>query len=70
MFAAITARGMRRLLDADADRCAVLAHLVTILDPEDQAVLTELLAVTATRPRLRHACSASDEAPRPSGWPS
>lgn len=70
--AAITARRMRRLLDADTNRRAVLARLVTILDPEDHAVLTRLLAATATGPRPHehadtspgHAPSASDEAPR------
>lgn len=68
--AAVTARRMRRLLDAEADRCAVLAGFVTILDPADHALLTQMLAVTATRPRPGPARSARGEAPRPSGPPS
>ena len=41
--AALTASRMRRLLDADADRTAVLARFVADLDPADERLLSRLL---------------------------
>lgn len=42
--AAITARTMRRLLDAGGERTGVLARFVAVLDPADGQVLARLLA--------------------------
>ena len=42
--ASVTARRMSRLLDAGADRAGVLARFVADLSPEDERLLTELLA--------------------------
>ena len=42
--ASVTARRMSRLLDAGADRAGVLARFVADLSPEDEQLLTELLA--------------------------
>jgi predicted transcriptional regulator len=44
MGVSVTARRMSRLLDADADRAGVLARFVADLSPEDEQLLTELLA--------------------------
>ncbi len=44
MGASVTARRMSRLLDAGQDRAGVLARFVADLSPEDERVLTELLA--------------------------
>lgn len=41
--AGIAAARMRELLDAGADRHAVLAHFVGSLDPQDERLLQELL---------------------------
>ena len=41
--AEVTAMRMRRLLDADDDRAAVLARFVGDLQPEDEALLADLL---------------------------
>jgi predicted transcriptional regulator len=41
--AALTATRMRRLLDADTDRSAVLARFVADLDPADEQLLSRLL---------------------------
>jgi predicted transcriptional regulator len=52
--AALTARQMRRLLDAEADRAAALARFVDGLTPADEQILTRLLrsgpAPTPPRP--------------------
>ena len=42
--ASVTARRMSRLLDAGDDRAGVLARFVADLSPEDERLLTELLA--------------------------
>jgi predicted transcriptional regulator len=42
--ASVTARRMSRLLEAGADRAGVLARFVADLSPEDERLLTELLA--------------------------
>ncbi len=42
--ASVTAHRMRRLLDAGEDRAVVLARFVADLGPEDERVLTGLLA--------------------------
>jgi len=42
--AAQTARRMRQLLEAGPDRAVALQHFVSELSPQDEAVLTELLA--------------------------
>jgi predicted transcriptional regulator len=42
--ASVTARRMSRLLDAGEDRAGVLARFVADLSPEDERLLTELLA--------------------------
>jgi predicted transcriptional regulator len=44
MGASVTARRMARLLDAGHDRAGVLARFVADLSPEDERLLTELLA--------------------------
>ena len=44
MGAAVTARRMSRLLDSREDRAGVLARFVADLSPEDERLLTELLA--------------------------
>jgi predicted transcriptional regulator len=44
MGAAVTARRMSRLLDSGEDRAGVLARFVADLSPEDEQLLTELLA--------------------------
>ena len=44
MGVSVTARRMSRLLDAGADRAGVLARFVADLSPEDEQLLTELLA--------------------------
>jgi predicted transcriptional regulator len=41
--AEVTARQMRRLLEAGDDRAAVLAHFVGVLCAEDEAVLVDLV---------------------------
>jgi predicted transcriptional regulator len=41
--ASLTARGMRRLLDAGPDRARVLARFVADLTPADEQLLTDLL---------------------------
>ncbi len=41
--ASLTARGMRRLLDAGEDRAGVLARFVADLSPDDERLLAELL---------------------------
>jgi predicted transcriptional regulator len=41
---AVTARRMSRLLDSREDRAGVLARFVADLNPEDERLLTELLA--------------------------
>jgi predicted transcriptional regulator len=41
--AELTARKMRRLLDADDDRAAVLTRFVHVLAPADEALLQDLL---------------------------
>ncbi|MFD7439288.1 BlaI/MecI/CopY family transcriptional regulator [Streptomyces sp. NPDC059861] len=41
--AGLAAHRMRKVLDAEQDREAVLAHFVTGLDPEDERLLRELL---------------------------
>src|SRR4051812_12069784 len=41
---AVTARRMSRLLDSREDRAGVLARFVADLSPEDERLLTELLA--------------------------
>ncbi|GAA0923280.1 BlaI/MecI/CopY family transcriptional regulator [Streptomyces thermoalcalitolerans] len=41
--AGLAARKMRRLLDAESDREAVLASFVTALEPDDERLLRELL---------------------------
>ncbi len=43
LSAALTARQMQRLLDAQDDRAAALTRFVAALSPEDEAVLTSLL---------------------------
>lgn len=42
--ASVTARRMSRLLDSGPDRAGVLARFVADLGPEDERLLTELLA--------------------------
>jgi predicted transcriptional regulator len=42
--AEVTAMRMRRLLDADDDRAAVLARFVGSLNDEDEAIVLEMLA--------------------------
>ena len=42
--AEVTALRMRRLLDADDDRAAVLARFVGSLNDEDEAIVLEMLA--------------------------
>ena len=42
--ASVTAFRMRRLLDRDSDRAGVLARFVADLSPEDERLLTDLLA--------------------------
>jgi predicted transcriptional regulator len=42
--ATLTARRMRRLLDAEGDRADVLARFVAELTPEDEAMLARLVA--------------------------
>jgi predicted transcriptional regulator len=42
--AAVTARRMSRLLDSRADRAGVLTRFVADLTPDDERLLTELLA--------------------------
>ena len=42
--AARTARRMRQLLEAGSDRTVALQHFVSELSPEDEQVLTDLLA--------------------------
>jgi predicted transcriptional regulator len=42
--ASLTAFRMRRLLDHDSDRAGVLARFVADLGPEDERLLTDLLA--------------------------
>ena len=49
--AALTATRMRRLLDADADRTAVLARFVADLDPADEQLLGRLLGPPEPRGR-------------------
>ena len=44
MGVSVTARRMSRLLDAGEDRAGVLARFVADLSPEDEQLLTELLA--------------------------
>ncbi|MET9022777.1 BlaI/MecI/CopY family transcriptional regulator [Actinopolymorpha sp. NPDC004070] len=44
--AQVTAFQMRRLLDADTDRGAVLTRFVGSLSPEDEELLTQLLRST------------------------
>ena len=44
MGVAVTARRMSRLLDSGEDRAGVLARFVADLSPEDERLLTELLA--------------------------
>lgn len=44
MGASVTARRMARLLEAGHDRAGVLARFVADLSPEDERLLTELLA--------------------------
>lgn len=44
MGASVTARRMSRLLDSGADRAGVLARFVADLGPEDERLLSELLA--------------------------
>ncbi|MFD7645546.1 BlaI/MecI/CopY family transcriptional regulator [Kitasatospora sp. NPDC059795] len=44
--AGLTARRMRRLLDTEPDRDAVLASFVTALTPEDEQLLRSLLNAT------------------------
>lgn len=48
--AAVTARRMRRLLDAGADRAGVLARFVADLSPHDEQLLADLLAAEAAEP--------------------
>jgi predicted transcriptional regulator len=45
----LAAERMRRLLDGDADRHAVLARFVTALSEEDERALRELLAAAGER---------------------
>ena len=51
--ASLTAHRMRRVLDAGSDRAGVLARFVADLSPEDERLLTDLLAADP------------DDAPRP-----
>jgi predicted transcriptional regulator len=44
MAASVTARRMTRLLDSGQDRADVLARFVADLSPEDERMLTDLLA--------------------------
>lgn len=46
----LTARRMRQLLERDGDRRGVLARFVAELDPDDEAVLADLLAQARTEP--------------------
>lgn len=45
---AVAARRMRRLLSDGSDRAGVLARFVAELDPEDERLLTALLARSST----------------------
>jgi predicted transcriptional regulator len=45
--AGLAARKMRKVLDAESDREAVLASFVTGLEPDDERLLRELLGHTA-----------------------
>jgi predicted transcriptional regulator len=47
--ASLTARGMRRLLDAGEDRAGVLARFVADLSPADERLLADLLDGRARR---------------------
>jgi len=47
--ASLTARGMRRLLDAGEDRASVLARFVADLSPADERLLADLLDDRARR---------------------
>jgi predicted transcriptional regulator len=51
--AAVTARRMSRLLDSREDRAGVLARFVADLRPEDEQLLTELLADERQDPEAR-----------------
>src|SRR3954469_10786750 len=51
--AAVTARRMSRLLDSREDRAGVLARFVADLRPEDEQLLTELLAEGRQDPEAR-----------------
>jgi len=46
----LTARQMRRLLEAGTDRAGVLARFVADLEPDDERVLVELLTTASARP--------------------
>jgi predicted transcriptional regulator len=47
----LAAKRMRRLLDGDSDRAAVLARFVAELDPDDGKLLEGLLAENPEHPR-------------------
>jgi Predicted transcriptional regulator len=49
----LTARQMRRLLEAGTDRAGVLARFVADLQPEDERLLVELLKTASASPEQR-----------------
>src|SRR5438270_3915165 len=53
MGASVTARRMSRLLDSGEDRAGVLARFVADLGPDDERLLTELLATGREQPEDR-----------------
>jgi len=46
----LTARQMRRLLEAGTDRAGVLERFVADLEPDDERLLVELLTTASPRP--------------------
>jgi len=64
--ASMTAHRMLRLLDAGEDRAGVLSRFVADLRPEDEELLTNLLADTAG-PDGAHGASETDGAGGPNG---
>ncbi|GGR91971.1 hypothetical protein GCM10010269_33910 [Streptomyces humidus] len=69
--AGLAAHRMRRVLDAERDREAVLASFVTGLGPEDERLVRELLAQQPSDDADADAGDdAADAAPSPAGRPA